>query len=225
MKLSSDSIFVKITQLLPSVLIFALGILLNPAQTFAQDQQERKVIQLSGIILNADSTDAVPGVNIYVPKKGRGTSSGRFGYFSMPVLEGDSVVFTFIGLKKQSFKVPDKVDNDRISLILTMQIDEIALAEIEVMPYPTEEEFKKAVIAMNVVDPMSISRSNMSPEMLLRWAESMPASGAENFRYFQQGQMLQNQDLYGPRPLRILDPFAWSQFIRSIKRGDLKNNN
>lgn len=225
MKLSSDSIFVKITQLLPSVLIFALGILLNPVQTFAQDQQERKVIQLSGIILNADSTDAVPGVNIYVPKKGRGTSSGRFGYFSMPVLEGDSVVFTFIGLKKQSFKVPDKVDNDRISLILTMQIDEIALAEIEVMPYPTEEEFKKAVIAMNVVDPMSISRSNMSPEMLLRWAESMPASGAENFRYFQQGQMLQNQDLYGPRPLRILDPFAWSQFIRSIKRGDLKNNN
>jgi hypothetical protein len=216
---------VKITQLLPFVLIFALGILLNPTQTFAQDQQDRKVIQLSGIILNADSTDAVPGVNIYVPKKGRGTASGRFGYFSMPVLEGDSVVFTFIGLKKQSFKVPDKVQNDRISLILTMQVDEIALAEIEVMPYPTEEEFKKAVIAMNVVDPMSISRSNMSPEMLLRWAESMPASGGENYRYFQQGQMLQNQDLYGPRPLRILDPFAWSQFIRSIKRGDLKNNN
>ena len=215
----------KITQLLSFVLIFALGILLNPAEVFAQDDQNRKVIQLSGIILNADSTDAVPGVNIYVPKKGRGTSSGRFGYFSMPVLEGDSVVFTFIGLKKQSFKVPEKVDNDRISLILTMQVDEIALAEIEVMPYPTEEEFKKAVIAMNVVDPMSISRSNMSPEMLLRWAESMPASGGENFRYFQQGQMLQNQDLYGPRPLRILDPFAWSQFIRSIKRGDLKSKN
>ena len=215
----------KITQLLPFVLIFALGIILNSSQAFAQDERERKVIQLSGIILNADSTDAVPGVNIYVPKKGRGTSSGRFGYFSMPVLEGDSVVFTFIGLKKQSFKVPEKVDNDRISLILTMQIDEIALAEIEVMPYPTEEEFKKAVIAMNVVDPMSISRSNMSPEMLLRWAESMPASGAENYRYFQQGQMLQNQDLYGPRPLRILDPFAWSQFIRSIKRGDLKSKN
>lgn len=222
---STDSIFVKITQLLPFVLILAFGILLLPSQSFAQDQQEKKVIQLSGIILNADSTDAVPGVNIYVPKKGRGTSSGRFGYFSMPVLEGDSVVFTFIGLKKQEFKVPDKVENDRISLILTMEVDEIALAEIEVMPYPTEAEFKQAVIAMNVVDPMSISRANMSPEMLLRWAESMPASGGENFRYFQQGQMIQNQDLYGPRPLRILDPFAWSQFIRSIKRGDLKSKN
>jgi hypothetical protein len=214
---------VKHSILYRSALIFLLGFIFSIQLAKAQDTREKKVIQLSGIILNSDSTDAVPGVNIYVPKKGRGTSSGRFGYFSMPVLEGDSIVFTFIGLKKQSFKVPDKVENDRISLILTMEVDEIALAEIEVMPYPTEEEFKKAIIAMNVVDPMSISRANMSPEMLLRWAESMPASGNENFRYFQQGQMMQNQDLYGPRPLRLLDPFAWSQFIRSIKRGDLKS--
>lgn len=202
--------------------IFLLGFIFSVQFASAQDQQEKKVIQLSGIILNADSTDAVAGVNVYVPKKGRGTSSGRFGYFSMPVLEGDSVVFSFIGLKRQTFKVPESVENDRISLILTMEVDEIALAEVEVLPYPTEEEFKQAVIAMNVVDPMSISRANMSPEMLLRWAESMPASGGENFRYFQQGQVLQNQDLYGPRPLRLLDPFAWGQFIRSIKRGDLK---
>ena len=209
--------------LLSATFVFLLGIFFSTLEVNAQDVQEKKVIQLSGIILNADSTDAVAGVNIYVPRKGRGTSSGRFGYFSMPVLEGDSVVFSFIGLKKQTFKVPDNVENDKISLILTMKVDEIALAEIEVMPYPTEEEFKQAVIALNVVDPMSISRANMSPEMLLRWAESMPASANENFQYFQQGQAIQNQDLYGPRTLRLLDPFAWGQFIRSIKRGDLKN--
>ena len=211
----------KITNLLSLLLVLALFFLSQ--FSLAQDRQEKKVIQLSGIVLNADSTDAVPGVNIYVPKKGRGTVSGRFGYFSMPVLEGDTILFTFIGLKKQSFIVPEKVENDRISLILNMEVDEIALAEIEVVPYPTEEEFKQAVLAMTVVDPMSISRANMSPEMLLRWAESMPASGNENFRYFQDAQLLQNQDIYGPRPLRILDPFAWSQFIRSIKRGDLKS--
>lgn len=210
--------------LLPFLSLLFVGFLFSFSSVHAQER-ERKVIQLSGVILNADSTDAVPGVNVYVPKKGRGTSSGRFGYFSMPVLEGDSIVFSFIGLKRQTFKVPENVENDRISLILTMEVDEIALAEVEVMPYPTEDEFKKAVLAMNVVDPMSISRANMSPEMLLRWAESMPASGNENFRYFQQGVMQQNQDIYGPRPLRLLDPFAWAQFIRSIKRGDLKSRN
>ncbi|MCE2708761.1 MAG: carboxypeptidase-like regulatory domain-containing protein [Bacteroidota bacterium] len=211
----------KITNLLSLLLV--LGFFFLSQFSLAQDRQEKKVIQLSGIVLNADSTDAVPGVNIYVPKKGRGTVSGRFGYFSMPVLEGDTILFSFIGLKKQTFIVPEKVENDKISLILNMEVDEIALAEIEVVPYPTEEEFKQAVLAMSVVDPMTVSRSNMSPEMLLRWAESMPASGNENFRYFQEGQLLQNQDIYGPRPLRILDPFAWSQFIRSIKRGDLRS--
>ena len=216
-----NSIFVKISYLLPFLLVF--GFLFDSEEALAQDKQERKVIRLSGIILNADSTDAVPGVNIYVPKMGRGTVSGRFGYFSMPVLEGDTILFTFIGLKKQTFNVPNKVENDRISLILTMEVDEIALAEIEVVPYPTEEEFKQAVLAMTVEDPMVVSRSNMSPEMLLRWAESIPASGNENFRSFQEGQLLQNNDIYGPRPLRILDPFAWSQFIRSIKRGDFKS--
>ena len=200
-----------------------LGFFFCAQDLIAQDKQEKKVVQLSGIILNSDSTDAVPGVNIYVPKKGRGTVSGRFGYFSMPVLEGDTIVFTFIGLKKQTFNVPQKMENDRISLILTMEVDEIALAEIEVLPYPTEDEFKQAVLTMSAADPMSISRTNMRPEMLLRWAEAMPASGNENFRAFQESQMLQNQDIYGPRPLRILDPFAWSQFIRSIKRGDFKS--
>jgi hypothetical protein len=199
--------------------LFLFGI----QDTFAQDQKERKVIQLSGIILNADSTDAVPGVNVYVPKKGRGTSSGRYGYFSLPVLEGDSVVFSFIGLQRQVFRVPEFVPEDRISLILTMQVDEIALAEIEVMPYPTEEEFKRAVLAMNYDAPMAIdSRGNMSSETLLRWAEGMPASGNENWRYFQQGQIMQIQDRYGPRPFTLVDPFAWSKFIQSIKRGELK---
>jgi len=212
---------VKITYLY--ALILLSGFFFCAQDLIAQDKQEKKVVQLSGIILNADSTDAVPGVNIYVPKKGRGTVSGRFGYFSMPVLEGDTIVFTFIGLKKQTFNVPQKMENDRISLILTMEVDEIALAEIEVLPYPTEDEFKQAVLTMSAADPMSISRTNMRPEMLLRWAEAMPASGNENFRAFQESQMLQNQDIYGPRPLRILDPFAWSQFIRSIKRGDFKS--
>jgi hypothetical protein len=201
--------------------IFFILTFMGSMEAFAQDK-ERKVLQISGIVLNADSTDAVPGVNVYVPKKGRGTTSGRYGYFSMPVLEGDSVVFSFIGLKRQTFLVPENSTGD-ISLIVTMQVDEIALAEIEVMPFPSEDEFKRQVLAMNYEAPMAIdTRGNMSPETLLRYAEQMPASGNENWRYFQQGRVMQIQDRYGPRPFTLLDPFAWSRFIQSIKRGDLK---
>ncbi|MBD8489574.1 carboxypeptidase-like regulatory domain-containing protein [Echinicola sp. CAU 1574] len=205
-----------------SIFLFFALLAVGTQNTNAQNTQEKKVIQLSGIILNADSTTAVAGVNVYVPTKGRGTSSNHFGYFSMPVAEGDSVVFSFVGLKNQTFKVPQTVEGDKISLVLTMVQDEIALGEIEVMPYPTEEEFKQAVLAMNIED-IPLDRGNLSPQMLLRWAEQMPASGNENFRAFQSGQMQQIQDRYGPRSFPLLNPFAWAEFIKSIKRGDLKS--
>jgi len=198
--------------------VFAAGI----HQARAQETQEKKVLQLSGIILNADSTTAISGVNVYVPQKGRGTSSNSFGYFSMPVAEGDSVVFSFIGLKNQTYKVPMGIKEDKISLILTMVQDEIALEEVEVMPYPTEEEFKQAVLAMTVED-IPLDKGNLSPQMLLRWAEQMPASANENYRSFQSGQLQQIQDRYGPRSFPLLNPFAWANFIKSIKRGDLKS--
>lgn len=197
--------------------------LLGIKEGYAQEAQERKVIQLSGIILNSDSTDAIAGVNIYVPTKGRGTSSNRFGYFSLPVAEGDSIIFSFIGLKRQTFKVPEDVDQDKLSLILTMMEDAFTLGEVEVMPYPTEEEFKNAVLAMNVENELPLDRGNLSPQLLLRWAEEMPASGNENFRGFQNQQMMQTQDRYGPRSFPLLNPFAWANFIKSIKNGDLKS--
>lgn len=189
----------------------------------AQDEVKRDIIQLSGVILNADSTDAIPGVNVYVPRKGRGTSSNRFGYFSMPVAEGDSVVFSYIGLKRQTFVIPEDMDDDKLSLILTMIEDAYTLGEVEVLPYPTEEEFKSAVLAMNVENERLLDRGNLSPQLLLRWAEEMPASGNENFRGFQNQQMMQIQDRYGPRSFPLLNPFAWANFIRSIKNGDLKS--
>lgn len=214
----------KITSTHITFILMFLVFLVGTNVAHAQDEQDQKVVQLSGIILNADSTDAIPGVNIYVPTKGRGTSSNRFGYFSMPVAEGDSVVFSFIGLKRQSFKVPENVDEDKLSLILTMEEDAFTLGEVEVMPYPTEEEFKNAVLAMNVEDEIPLDRGNLSPQLLLRWAEQMPASGNENFRGFQNQQMMQIQDRYGPRSFPLLNPFAWAKFIQSIKNGDLKNN-
>lgn len=202
--------------------LFFIALLAGNA-AHAQDDPDRKVIQLSGVILNADSTDAIPGVNIYVPTKGRGTSSNRFGYFSMPVAAGDSVVFSYIGLERQSFKVPEDTDRDQISLILTMMEDAYTLSEVEVMPYPTEEEFKNAVLAMTVEEAPPLNQGNLSPQLLLRWAEQMPASGNEHFRGFQNQQLMQIQDRYGPRSFPLLNPFAWAKFIQSIKNGDLKS--
>ncbi|MBI0401694.1 MAG: carboxypeptidase-like regulatory domain-containing protein [Cytophagales bacterium] len=213
----------KVRQRLILSFVVLLGILGNSRDVFSQETNDKKIIQFSGIILNADSTTAIPGVNIYVPKKGRGTSSNRFGYFSMPVLAGDSIVFSYIGLKRQTVTIPEDIEKDEVSYILTMVQDEIALEEVQVMPYPTEEEFKNAILAVNVDAEPPLNRGNLSPQLLLRWAAEMPASGNENFRQFTNQQTQQTLDRYGPRPMPLLNPFAWAQFIKSIKNGDLKN--
>jgi hypothetical protein len=212
-----------VRQRLILLFVVLLGLLGNSVDVFSQEAKDKKVIQFSGIILNADSTTAIPGVNIYVPKKGRGTSSNRFGYFSMPVLAGDSIVFSYIGLKRQTIKIPEDMEKDEVSYILTMVQDEIALQEVQVMPYPTEEEFKNAILAVNIDAAPPLNRGNLSPQLLLRWAADMPASGNENFRQFTNQQTQQTMDRYGPRPMPLLNPFAWAQFIKSIKNGDLKN--
>tara|TARA_R110002049_G_scaffold64267_7_gene169820 strand:+ start:869 stop:1513 length:645 start_codon:yes stop_codon:yes gene_type:complete len=212
-----------VRQRLILLFVVLLGLLGNSVDVFSQEAKDKKVIQFSGIILNADSTTAIPGVNIYVPKKGRGTSSNRFGYFSMPVLAGDSIVFSYIGLKRQTITIPEDMEKDEVSYILTMVQDEIALQEVQVMPYPTEEEFKNAILAVNIDAAPPLNRGNLSPQLLLRWAADMPSSGNENFRQFTNQQSQQTMDRYGPRPMPLLNPFAWAQFIKSIKNGDLKN--
>ncbi len=219
----TSSKIVKVRQRLILSFVVLLGLLGNSRDVFSQETNDKKIIQFSGIILNADSTTAIPGVNIYVPKKGRGTSSNRFGYFSMPVLAGDSIVFSYIGLKRQTVTIPEDIEKDEVSYILTMVQDEIALEEVQVMPYPTEEEFKNAILAVNVDAEPPLNRGNLSPQLLLRWAAEMPASGNENFRQFTNQQTQQTMDRYGPRPMPLLNPFAWAQFIKSIKNGDLKN--
>ena len=73
-------------------------------------QNKRRIIQLSGIVLGEDSVSGLPGVHVYVPKAGRGTSTQPNGFFSMPVLVGDSVVISSVGYIRRHYIVPESPD-------------------------------------------------------------------------------------------------------------------
>src|SRR5688572_8107644 len=70
-------------------------------------QTKKRVIQLSGVVLEEDSVSGipVPGVHIYVPKAGRGTTTNGMGFFSMPVLEGDEIIVSAVGYQQQNVTV------------------------------------------------------------------------------------------------------------------------
>ncbi len=195
----------------------ALFFLTNIA--FGQEAPKRDVIQFSGVVVTQDSTMGIPGVNVYVPKGGRGTSTNLYGYFSFPVLEGDSVVISAVGLQKKHLIIP-RMDKDNYTVIIPMKEDTTMLEEQVITPFPTEEMFKEAVLAMRLPDEQGINNMdrNLDPAILAQLYENMPMDGSMNHRYFTQTQAQYLFDGSGPRYNPLLNPFAWMEFFKSLKK-------
>lgn len=204
----------------------AIGLLLGLfASSGLQAQTEPRVVQFSGIILTAEDTNnVVPGAHIYVPKAGRGTSTNVLGYFSLPVLAGDSVIVSAVGFEKKNFIIPHD-QGDQITLIIELGQDTTYLPEIAVFPYPTEELFKEAVLALEFPDQENrdFMEKNLSPDVLAYMMENTPMDGSENHKAFMQQQYIQQHSRYSIRPNPFFNPLNWAQFIQSIRRGDFKN--
>lgn len=180
-------------------------------------QSKKRVIQLSGIILSEDSVSGLPGVHIYVPKAGRGTTSNRTGYFSMPVLEGDSVVISSVGYVRRSYIVPKSV-SEYITIVVEMVQDITYLKEVEIMPFPTEEVFKEAVLALNIPMDNGVDPKAMNAELLALMMRTTPMDGQANYRYYMDQYPGTINDRFQPRVNPFLNPFNWARFFRDLKK-------
>ncbi len=191
--------------------------------THAQAQGERKVITFSGIIVEGDSSYGVRGVHVYVPRAGRGTVTDQFGYFSMPTLVGDTVVISAVGYKTHKMVIPRREDN-AFSVMINLKIESTFLPEVEILPFPTEELFKEAFIALKLPDQEKYENMerNLAQERLVRMSAAMPMDGSLNYRNYMNTSINTMANRNFATTLPLLNPFAWAQFIQSIKRGDLK---
>lgn len=204
-------------------LLCCIGLLI-PEKTAAQGKAA--VVQLSGIVASGDSLYGVPGVTVYVPKAGRGTVTNEYGYFSMPVLAGDSVVIRALGYKHLAVMIPRDYNKQSYSVVLELKEDATLLPEVRVFPYPTEELFKQAFLALRVPDEQkSAAEKNLNEQLMARIFNNTSIGPAANFRntmdmqqMYLNKQSMPNQ--YNNNPL--LNPFAWGQLINQIRNGDLK---
>jgi hypothetical protein len=180
-------------------------------------QVKKKIIQLSGIILGEDSTRGIPGVHVYVPKAGRGTSTNPVGFFSMPVLVGDSVVVSAVGYVRKSFIVPNYPE-EFMTTVIEMVSDNTFLKEVTIMPFPTEEVFKQAVLALNVPMDNGIDKRNLNAELMALMMRTTPMDGNLNYRYYMDQYNTSIQDRSQVRTNPFLNPFNWARFFRDLKQ-------
>ncbi|GAB3822429.1 carboxypeptidase-like regulatory domain-containing protein [Pontibacter rugosus] len=199
--------------------LLAVLVLTMPEQ--AQAQSKQRVVQLSGFVATGDSLYGVTGAGVYVPKTNRGTYTNQYGYFSMPVLAGDSVLFSALGFKTQYIIIPKTYESESYSVIMQMQEDPTELPTVDVFPWPTERDFKEAVANVRLPDKgNAIITKNLDPRRLEELAKITPMSDVQNYRFWQQQQIQQQQQRYMyPSQINMM---AIPGLLKSLMNGDFK---
>lgn len=207
--------------------LLLLGALFLAAPT-AQAQGKRKVVQFTGIVASGDSLLGVPGATVYVPKAGRGTSSNAYGYFSLAVLTGDSVVVRSLGYSPQTVVIPEDYQRQSYSVIVQLREDATVLPEVRVFPYATERDFKKAFLALRMpTERGSSAADNLNEQLMRRIFNSQPMGAVANYRQTMSSQQLEYDRRMGMGPSQysnnpLLNPFSWLQLIQQVKKGEFK---
>lgn len=168
---------------------------------------DKRVIQFSGMVYASDSLTALEGVAVYVPGTTRGTHTRKSGYFSMPVLTGDTVVFGALGYEKLYLIVPSETTENYLARKIVLERKENKLPTVDVMPWATEYDLRQAVLRTKLPEEPKDKLPVIPPPVVYKSITKMPAMDAEaNFRYGQK--ILQNQQESRYRVPDILKIFS-----------------
>jgi hypothetical protein len=197
---------------------------LSPFAAKAQFENFRdSVVQLYGVVMTADSLQGLPDVSIVVKGTGRGTLTNYQGVFSIVVMKGDVVEFSFVGFKPKQVTIPRNLEGNQYSVIQLMVTDTVYLPATIIKPRPTREQFERDFVTSPVPDDdIEIARANNDVAKRRVLSEAMPRDGREATnlnlssgarRTYYSGQV---------PPMNIMNPMAWGEFVRAWKRGDFK---
>lgn len=210
------------------LLVCVLGSVALLAPSAARAQGKRRVVQFTGIVASGDSLLGVPGATVYVPKAGRGTATNVYGYFSLAVLAGDSVVIRSLGYRNQTIIIPADYQRQSYSVIVQLKEDATVLPEVRVFPYSTEKDFKKAFLALKLpTERGSAAADNLNEQLMRRIFNSQPVGATANYRQTMSQQQQQFDKRMGMGPSQysnnpLLNPFSWLQLIKQVKDGEFK---
>ena len=181
------------------------------------------VVELYGIVMTADSLRGLPAVSVIVKGQNRGTMSNNKGVFSIVVLRGDIIEFSYVGYKSKEYSIPRDLVGNHQSVIQLMTIDTVYLPATIIKPRPTREQFERDFVNTAVPDDdIEIARQNNDEAKRRVLAESMPRDGREAANYTLSQSSKKYYYSGQTPPMNIFNPFAWSEFIKAWKRGDFK---
>lgn len=209
-----------------SLFIAIIGIFFLANTTVAQEEENKDLVQLSGLVLDGTTDELlpIPYTNVFVKEDSRrGDYTDFKGYFTVVVKKGETVVFSTVGYKTIEYVVPDTLTDNRYSIVQLMTQDTLNLPETVVFPWPSREHFKIEFLAMDVTPELQKrATENLAEEVLERGRSVVYRDGNENADYYLR-QQASNYYHYGQiPPMNIFNPISWGKFVQAWKNGDFK---
>lgn len=178
--------------------------------------QDANGVLLTGMVLDADTRNPMPYVNIQVKNTAYGTASDVNGYFSLFISPGDTLLFSYIGYADARFVMPPVLTKNNYSLIQLMRQSSVVLSEVVIFPWPELENFKQAFL--DVEPPRNMD--DMVREVQLGIMEENQEHNLGEYEADQRRyQRLYELNHIFP-PNNFLNPMRWNQFIRSLDTED-----
>lgn len=185
--------------------------------------QEPKVYQLSGMVLSATTGEPIPYVSIRVGKTRRGTVANADGFYSLPVVRGDTLYFSALGYKRGRFIVSEYLQaytgdttEGFVYAVNYLTEDTIELPTVRISAIRTPEELKTALLNIPLETQTQVARDNVSPELIAYFLQNLPLDPQERIKVAEQ----RYRDIYYQRTLRptypILDPIAAYRLVKYL---------
>ncbi len=206
-------------KLIRNILVVCLAIGLG----LSASAQQRKLVQFSGVIHNADTNVIVPYVTVTNLSYNRQTfTANHQGYFSFVAHEGDTVLFSSVGYRSTRVVIP-RVSEDKYTAMVNMTAEIKELPMVTPYPWASIDEFNMAFMSLEIADDdIVVAKKNLSPESLAALAAVTPRSAEEiqNFNSMQNHIGLTNKAVNQRMANPLLSPFAWGNLIRQITEGN-----
>ena len=184
------------------------------------------VVQLYGVVMTADSLQALQSVSVVVKGQNRGTVTNSQGVFSIVALKGDEIEFTSVGFKPKTVMVPKNIEGNQYSVIQLMVTDTVFLAATIIKARPTREQFERDFLNTRIPDDnLEIARKNNDEDKRRILLATLPRDGREAVGSYLTKQAAKNYYNGQIPPQNIFNPLAWAEFIQAWKRGDFKKKN
>lgn len=189
-----------------------------------QTNDQSRYVQVSGIITDA-SFRPVGGVAVVSKKLKRGILSERTGIYSITSTPGDSIFFRALGFKRYYTIIPETFEARHCEVDIILAVDTIQIQAVNVMPWKNYNEFIKDVTKEHPVDPLIENMNDNIASIYVAIANQggVRSSPEGGYRYAME-QNFGAMATRGQYPINnLLNPFAWSKFIKGIKNGLFKN--